>query len=118
MTGNELLRTVLMLMGYTDASGEPDSEAARSVARNGLTAIRQIYAELAYAIDETPQAIVTLSEPIALPRRLLDEVMPYGVAMLLAIGEGDANAEAAFSLIYNRKRTLLTHGDQRSDVLP
>ena len=118
MTGQELLNTALLLMGYTDQNGEPDTEIARAAMRMGLTAIRQIYAELAYARGETPKDIASLGEIIPLPDRLLTEVMPYGVAMLLAIIEGDNNSEAAFSLIYNRKRRLLTATDNRVDTLP
>ena len=118
MTGNDILRTAMTLMGYTDAAGNVDGEAARTATRHGLAVVRQIYAELAYAIGETPIELVTLSESIPLPHRLLVEVMPYGVATLLAISEGDNNNEAAFAILYNRKRGLVTLTDKRVDVLP
>lgn len=118
MNGNQILQRALTLMGYTDQNGDIDSEAARSANRHGLAAVRQIYSELSYASGTAPAAITDMSMPLPLSRRLLDEVMPYGVAMLLAIAEGDTNTEAAFALIYNRKRGLLTTTEQRIDALP
>lgn len=118
MTGNDVLHTALTLMGYTDAAGDVDGEVARTASRHGLVVLRQIYAELAYAIGETPVELVSLSEDIPLPRRLLTEVMPYGVATLLAICEGDNNNEAMFAILYNRKRGLMTLTEKRTDVLP
>lgn len=118
MNGNQILQRALTLMGYTDQNGDIDSEAARSANRHGLAAVRQIYSELSYASGTAPAAVTDMSMPLPLSRRLLDEVMPYGVAMLLAIAEGDTNTEAAFALIYNRKRGLLTTTEQRIDALP
>ena len=118
MNGNQILQRALTLMGYTDQNGDIDSEAARSANRHVLAAVRQIYSELSYASGTAPATITDMSMPLPLSRRLLDEVMPYGVAMLLAIAEGDTNTEAAFALIYNRKRGLLTTTEQRIDALP
>ncbi len=118
MNGNQILQRALTLMGYTDQNGEIDSEAARSANRHGLAAVRQIYSELSYASGKAPAAVTAMSMPLPLSQRLLEEVMPYGVAMLLAIAEGDTNTEAAFALIYNRKRGLLTQTEQRIDALP
>ncbi|MBQ1211612.1 MAG: hypothetical protein IIX68_07405 [Clostridia bacterium] len=118
MTGNDILQRALILMGYTDQNGEPDAEITRRAARHGLAAVTQIYKELSYASGKVPQPILLMSEPLPLAPRLLDEVMPYGVAMLLAVAEGDAGTEAAFALIYNRKRCLLTTTEQIIDSLP
>lgn len=118
MNGNQILQRALTLMGYTDQNGDIDSEAARSANRHGLAAVRQIYSELSYASGQAPVAVTDTSMPLPLSQRLLEEVMPYGVAMLLAIAEGDTNTEAAFALIYNRKRGLLTQTEQRIDALP
>ena len=58
------------------------------------------------------------NDPIPLPERLTADVMPYGVAMLLAQGEGDADNQATFARIYSQKRAALTHTDTRIDRLP
>ena len=58
------------------------------------------------------------NDPIPLPDRLTADVMPYGVAMLLAQGEGDADNQATFARIYNQKRAALTHTDTRINRLP
>lgn len=58
------------------------------------------------------------NDPIPLPDRLTADVMPYGVAMLLAQGEGDADNQATFARIYNQKRAALTHSDTRVNRLP
>ena len=58
------------------------------------------------------------NDPVPLPERLTADVMPYGVAMLLAQGEGDADNQATFARIYNQKRAALTHTDTRVNRLP
>ena len=58
------------------------------------------------------------NDVIPLPDRLTADVMPYGVAMLLAQGEGDADNQATFARIYNQKRAALTHSDTRVNRLP
>ena len=58
------------------------------------------------------------NDPIPLPERLTADVMPYGVAMLLAQGEGDADNQATFARIYNQKRAALTHTETRVNRLP
>ena len=55
---------------------------------------------------------------VPLPDRLVADVMPYGVAMLLAQGESDADNQAVFARIYSQKRAALTHTDSRVNRLP
>ncbi|WP_458452521.1 hypothetical protein, partial [Alistipes finegoldii] len=59
-----------------------------------------------------------LSDELCLPERVRHEVMPYGVAMLMAQTIGDADNQSLMTALYNRKRALLTHLRRRKDVMP
>ena len=63
--------------------------------------------------------IARLEDELPLARWDAENVMPYGVAMLLAQSEGDADGQALFAAIYNRKRAAVGgFTETRRDVLP
>lgn len=119
MNAKHILERALVLLNYVDAAGTPAPSAATAKRAVGL--INQIAADLTFAAN--PNAafvpIARLDEDVALDARTLHGVMPFGVAMLLAQSEGDADNQAVFAAIYNRKRAAVGgFTEQRLDVLP
>ena len=47
----------------------------------------------------------------------LHDVMPYGVAMLLALSEGDGDNQLLYAGLYNRKRAACGAATRRRNVL-
>lgn len=103
-TGQEIFNRALELLHYTDGSGETMQPFGELTSR-ALPVINQIYSDLWYtAHDDTFCDVPSLTVPLDLPTRLLNDVMPYGVAMLLAQGCGDSENQRVFAEMYSQKR--------------
>ena len=118
-TGEEVKNRALQLLNYTDARGRADSTLYADVAARSLAIVNQIYAECWYSCKgDGFEELATLTQELQLPRRIVDEVMPYGAAMLMAQSIGDADNQTMMTDIYNQKRALLTQTPRREDVMP
>ena len=128
-TGREVLTRALQLLGYTNGYGEVDGAQDAELLKRGRAAVAQIFTDL-YAI-ESPDGepaedgpalhggLPDMDSPLPLSPRTLSDVMPYGVAMLLAQSESDGDSQGLFSILYNRKRAGVTRPSaRRRDVLP
>ncbi len=117
MTGAELFKRALILLGYTDSLGEvPAEQRLRSRA---LAVINAVYADLYYITQGSGfRPLSSLCEPVLLPERALYDVMPYGVAAQLAQSESDGDSQQFFVMLYNQKRTALTGGGRIADGIP
>lgn len=116
MTGNDILNTSLQLLGYNESNGNTH---LTTVIRNRAVAIvNLVYMELSRncGVNNTP--ICSLGDEIKLPDRVLNEIMPSGVAMYIANGEGDANNEAFWGREYNAKRATLSSFETVKDTIP
>lgn len=117
MTVREMLSEAMELLGYLDVLGTPAGQAGQL--EQGVAAVNRIAADLAFRAEGARFRPLTLDDPIPLPDRLLRDVMPWGVAMLLAQGEGDAEGQALCAALYNRKRICVAPQAGRvADVLP
>nr|DAX69602.1 MAG TPA: hypothetical protein [Caudoviricetes sp.] len=115
MTGQEMFEKALKLLSYTEPDGSSDS----SLVMRALSIINAVYADIFFIFENegfTP--LYSLSDEIGLPERVLRDVMPYGVAMHLALGEGDGLNEQVFATLYNSKRASLGPETRRGDVIP
>ena len=116
--GQAVLEQALRLLNYTDVYGQTDGVQHMELYKRGLAAVNQVYADLWYTGKKEPFIpLCSLKEPILLPQRQLRDVMPYGVAMLLALSEGDGDNQLLYAEIYNRKRTAASDCRKRLDVL-
>ncbi|HIZ84016.1 MAG TPA: hypothetical protein H9668_06330 [Firmicutes bacterium] len=116
MTGSYVLNQAMGLLGYR---GLEELTGQAEVLQKGLTAVNQIYADLHYTATTRPFAPLTsLGETLLLSERAAVDVMPYGVAMLLAQSESDGDSQQLFAELYNRKRASLSRSDRRLDNLP
>lgn len=120
MTGQEAFRQALRLLGYTDTLGQPDSGNSAEAYKRALAVVNQIAAELGtLERGELPAPMLTLAEPVPLSERCTREILPYGIAMLLAASRSDTDNLSLFSALYHARRTAAsTRYERRHDTLP
>lgn len=117
-SGQDVLEQALRLLNYTDIYGQPDGQQHTELYKRGLAAVNQIYSDLWFTGKDTPfLPLCSLGEPLLLPARQIQDVMPYGVAMVLALSEGDGDNQQLYAAIYNRKRMAGCGVRRRLDVL-
>ena len=119
-TGQEVLTRALQLLGYTDSIGGSSSLQDAELTKRGTTAVLQIYNDLQRIERQTFDA-----EPFNMGKELqlspvsVNDVMPYGVAMLIAQGDGNGDAQSMFADLYNQKRSSVPKAVlRRTDVIP
>ncbi len=118
-TGIEVRDRAWRLLNYTDGDGRIDATLYADIAARSLALVNQVYADIVYALCQTGfQELASLTDEIDLPERIVNDIMPYGVAMLTAQTIGDADNQSLFADLYNQKRAKLTHVGRRKDVLP
>ncbi len=110
MTGNDIYRRVLGLLGYLNTNIENAND--NNLLKRAPDIINQICLDL-----KIPQ-IERLSDTIKANDILLDALC-YGTAMLMALIEGDGAKNQIFTQIYNSKRaTALSQIEKIEDKLP
>lgn len=120
MTGMEAFKRALRLLNYTDIGGETDAAAAGELYKRGLAITDQLCADLAKAESGIlPPPLTSLSAALPLSENTARQVLPYGIAMLLAAGRGDGDNQRLFAALYEQKRAGLTRPyERRTDTLP
>lgn len=115
----------MVLCGMTSPDGTVDRQRDADILKKGLALVDQIFLELFYIERpwENPPAkdglLLEGRKPIPLSVRAVNDIMPYGVAMLLAGSAGDVNAQSRFAMIYNQKRQSARRRQERiHDRLP
>ena len=105
-TAREVLDRAMQLCGYLNDEGAPDRLRDADLYKRGLALVNQIYTDMFFA--ETPDGafrpLTSMEEAIPLSVRCVNDILPFGVAMLLAQAVGDATAQSLFSYAYNQKR--------------
>ena len=120
-TANDVFERAMQLCGYVNGDGTPDRLRDADIYKRGLAFVNQIYADMFFA--ETPDGsfrpLHGMEEVIPLSVRCINDILPYGVAMLIAQAEGDANNQNIFSYVYNQKRAGGIKSVRRiTDALP
>ncbi len=112
MTAEVILNEALTRLGYIDSEGEPRTE---EYAKVGLSAVNAICTELHYAENEEDNApLESLSDEVNVSTRYIREILPNGVAMLVAQSEGDSEHQRMFAECYNSKLSALNHFEPRA----
>jgi hypothetical protein len=105
-TAREVLERAMQISGYVNGEGAPDRLRDADIYKRGLALVNQIYTDMFFA--ETPDGeflpLASMEDEIPLSARCVNDIMPYGVAMLIAQAEGDATNQSIFSYAYNQKR--------------
>ncbi len=137
MTGMEAFKRALRLLNYTDTDGETDAAGSSELYKRALAITDQICGDLGQCESgEMPPSLTSLYTALPISAFAARQVLPYGIAMMLAAGRGDGDNQALFSALYTQKRENLfpkeepepeepepeppTYAvvDQRVDVLP
>lgn len=119
MTGLDVIQRALLLLNYTDESGRADSRISGAVSARGLSIVNQLLADAHAEAPDTPfTPLQAITEALPCSDRVAVDVLPYGVAMLLAQGEGDGDNQSTFAALYNQKRAAFTHTETRENKLP
>ena len=120
MTANEVFRQAMRLLGYTDTLGDLDSAQNTELYKRGLTVINQLVCDLSTSENGVLAApLSTLRQELPLTERTARDVLPYGVAMLLAAAEGDGDNQQLFAALYDQKRVSVQRRyERRADTLP
>lgn len=121
-TGRDVFYRAMRLLGYSGPEGQMDGLQFAELYKRSLPAVNQIYSDLFYLEHggQEPFAELThLDQPLKLSPRAIHDVMPYGVAMLIAQTEGDGDNQLLCANLYNQKRQAACAGQkQRVDVIP
>lgn len=105
MNGYSLYKKAILRLGYNDAENSRLADRAAEFLNQILTDLN---------LENTDG----LSGELNLTEELCDTVVS-GVAMLLALSEGDGERNELFAGIYNAKRgKFLSLSEERKDVLP
>lgn len=108
MTATQVFNIAMNLIGYNDINGEISGEA--EIKKNALVKIQMIYQELfrAEGRTETLPVLSSMNDELILNDDTIREIMPYGVAMLMAQSEGDGDNQSLMAALYNQKKARLT----------
>ncbi len=120
MKGQEVFRQALRLLGYTDTLGDLDSAQNTESYKRGLAVINQLVSDLSrLESGEMAAPLLSLRQELPLSERTARDILPYGVAMLLAASEGDGDNQQLFAALYDQKRVSVRSGyERRTDTLP
>ncbi|MBR2406442.1 MAG: hypothetical protein IKB04_09220 [Clostridia bacterium] len=120
MTVKDCLRQAMRLLNYPDPHAAGSVPAGDGVYKQGLAVVDQITAELWYVENDTPYTpFIALSDEIPLSDRTAQTVLPYGVAMLLAQLQGDADNQTVYAALYDQRRSAVRQAPRRiHDGLP
>ena len=120
MTGREVFRQAIRLLGYTDTLGDPDSVQNTELYKRALSVINQLTCDLSLSeCGNMAKPMVSLQEELPLSERTARDILPYGVAMMLAAAAGDGDNQQLFAALYDQKRVSVRSGyERRTDALP
>lgn len=120
MTGQEVFRQAIRLLGYTDTLGDPDSVQNTELYKRGLSVINQLVCDLSLSeCGNMAEPMRSLQEALPLTERTARDILPYGVAMMLAAAAGDGDNQRLYASLYDQKRVSVRSGYERiTDMLP
>ena len=120
MTGRNAVDAALKLLNYTNQNGYIDDANSQEFFGRSLTIVNQIYADLWQTGNcrGTFTPINDINETIPLSDDVCANSLVYGVAMLMAQSTGDADNQAMYASIYNKRRNYNTRDTRIHDVLP
>lgn len=121
MTGTDILRQAYTLLNYTDANGNVNAANNANLSKRALPIINQIYADLwqPRMAGAKFEVLSTMNQPLDLDDYTAINIMPYGVAMMLAQSDGDVDNQSVYASLYNQRRAgAVTTTDRIIDKLP
>lgn len=115
MKAIEIYEKALKMLGYIFEDGSYDD----SLNLKALGILNLVYADLFFINNSDGfLPLTSLNDIPKLSERIIADVMPYGVAMHLALSVGDGLNNQIFATIYNSKRCSVLRVDTKTDVIP
>lgn len=105
-TAKEICTDALALLGYTDRVGSNDGDSFSPHWRAALNICNLVIAEIQRHEGKAYNKIKNISEMPDISERSATEVMPYGVAMHMALIDQDFTMHKHFTEIYSQKLAL------------
>ena len=116
MTAKEMIDKALILLGYDSGDGSVGDARFSSASKS---AVNFVLNDITHCLGlENYTDISDISTELQLPKRVLYDVFPYGVAAFIAANIGDSDKQQYFAAIYNMKRKTVTYTEQVQDVIP
>ena len=115
MTAQEVIKKAIILLGYNDGLGNTADARFQVVSQN---AVNFVLADLVHCLGRDDYGDIKLSDDILMPKRVLYDVMPYGVAAYIAESIGDGDKQQYFAMMYDSKRKTVVYEDSVQDVIP
>jgi hypothetical protein len=116
MIAKNIIDKAMALLGYADIEGNTDSARFQLAS---ITAVNAIYSDLYYLNTKTDfKPITSANDSVNLEERVLNDVMPYGVASFIAQNMGDTVNQQFYSQMYNLKRKSVSVQATITDTLP
>lgn len=103
-TVGEVINRAMVLLGYTDQFGTPDSEQYIAMYKRGIDFTNAICTDLARLENKTFKDFISVDDEILLSEVTVNDIVPYGVAMWLAQSDNDGDNQQLFAGLYNAKR--------------
>ncbi len=118
-TGKQVFEQALMMLNYTDSTGRPNGQKNKALYARALSLLNQICCDLYYVEGRRDwKPLNSMDDPLPLSDRAVSDVLPYGLAMLLAQSESDIDNQTVYSTLFNQKRLSLSSCRRRVDTLP
>ncbi len=115
MIASKIIDKAILMLGY-DALKKTGSISGFEA--SALSALNIVYADLFFLFyEENFLEITDASQPVNLPKNVLYDVMPYGVAAFIASSQGDSDNQQFYSEIYNLKRKKLNVNSEFQDTI-
>ena len=116
MTAKEIIKKAILMLGYNDIYGNTGDARLQAAS---LNAINMAYADLFYLTKNNGFVEISDAEQlIDLDEKVLNNVLPYGVAAHLAQSIGDMDNQQYFSYMYNQRRKTVVLANTIQDVIP
>lgn len=107
MLAREVFENAMVLAGMVNPDGTVDREREADLMKQGTVFLNRIYSDLFYS--ENPggafnPASMNDDLSLTLSERALHDIMPWGIAMLLAGSVGDSVTQSIMAATYSQKR--------------
>ena len=116
MTAREALDMGKVLAGLTNKDGSLWNDQTPELAKSFVVMVNLVYSDLYDGENFIP--VSSLDDNLYLPQNILNDVMPYGIAMHLCRMVGDTNGELVMSDTYADKRKKAPMNSYVIDTLP
>ena len=105
-TAKDVYKMALELLGYTDRIGAIDGEKFSPHKRAAVNVCNLVINEIQRHEGNEYKNIIALEDVPDISERSINEVMPYGVAMNMALIDKDFTMHQYYSTIYSEKLSL------------